>query len=79
MERTVVLFIHTPWRQAHKWPVDHDGLVDFDGHQLSPKDAVDRFLVDYPMFTVLRADVCERIDNPDGARPYRWIQIERFI
>jgi hypothetical protein len=61
--------------------VGADGLVDYDGYRMSPKDALSKFLVDYPMFVVLRAEVCERLDkpNPVVGTSYTWVEIERFV
>jgi hypothetical protein len=79
METLTMLFIHTPWRQAHKWEVNQEGLIDYDGSMLSPLEVYQRFSVDYPNFKVLRAEVCQRIPAPENSeRPYRWVDLERF-
>lgn len=78
MENLTQLFIHTPWRQAHKWDIGDDGLCEYNESRLTPREVYERFIVDFPMFKVLRAEVCSRIDNPDGPRDYRWVSLERF-
>lgn len=78
MQNLTVFFIFTPWRQSHKWEVGEDGLVDYNGSRISPREAYQRFQIDYPMFEINRAEVCERIDSPDGPRDYTWISLERF-
>lgn len=79
MEEIRVFFIVTPWRQAHKWAVGDDGLIEYRDERITPREASERFPTDYPMFSVLRAEVCLRVANPDGPRAYRWIEEERFI
>ena len=78
MENLTQLFIHTPWRQAHRWDVNPDGLVEYNNELLSPANVYQHFIVDYPMFKVLRAEVCERINIEDSHRPYRWVTLERL-
>jgi len=80
MEELTLFSIHTPWRQSHKWDVGDDGLVDYEGERITPREALDRFREDYPMFRILRADVCKRLDEPSEitGRDYTWIQLERF-
>jgi hypothetical protein len=60
---------------GHNVPLIKD---DFGIRKLTPKECFDRFLVDYPMFNVLRAEVCQRISTPDGPKEYRWVDIERY-
>jgi hypothetical protein len=70
------LFLHTRWRQSHKWDVV-DGMVNYGDRLITPREAYESFLVDFPMFDVLRAEVCERLDV-EGPRSYRWITLERL-
>jgi hypothetical protein len=71
-------FIHTRWRaQSHQWDVV-DGMVEYRGEITTPREVCERFPSDYPMFEVMRAEVCERIDV-DGPRPYSWVEVERFV
>jgi hypothetical protein len=81
METLTLLFIHTAWRvQSHQWSVNDDGLVEYRGQLIEPREAYNRFLVDYPMFKVVRAEVCTRVENnePDTIHQYRWITLELF-
>jgi len=78
MEHLTQLFIHTPWRQAHKWDINGDGLVEYNDELLSPVEVYHRFLVDYPMFNVLRAEVYQRIITPNGPKDYNWVTVELF-
>jgi hypothetical protein len=75
----ITLFIHTRWRaQSHKWDVNSDGMVEYDGRLLTPREVYENFLIDYPMFDVLRVEVCQRFDDGEGPRPYRWVSLERL-
>lgn len=81
METLTQLFICTPWRaQAHKWDVDEEGLVMYRDQRVTPRFVVENFESDYPMFRMIRAEVCRREVNPDpeAERPYMWITLERF-
>lgn len=79
MENLTVLFLHTQHRaQSHQFVVGEDGLVDYNSSRITPRECFDRFLVDYPMFNVLRAEVCQRISTPDGPKEYTWVDIERY-
>ena len=78
MENLTQFFIHTPWRQAHKWDIDENGLVDYDGVKLTPREAYEDFKTNFTMFTILRAEVCERTTIDSTERPYRWLSLERF-
>ena len=79
MEELTILFIHTQWRaQSHQWVVGDDGLVEYRGERVLPQIVHDRFPIDYPMFNVLRTEVCRRINVSDGHRPYAWVDVERF-
>jgi len=80
MEPLTLLSICTPWRQSHKWEVGEDGLVDYNGQRVTPRYVVENFENDYPTFTMVRAEVMERIDNPDpnASRSYTWVTLERF-
>ena len=79
MEELTLFSICTPWRQAHKWDVNEDGLVNFDGSMITPREALERFLVEYPMFKVLRADVCKRTPEQNGIYSYTWTELERLL
>jgi hypothetical protein len=79
MKRMRVLFILTPWRQAHRWELNEDGLVLYQDEWVTPREVAGRFVEDFPMFNVIKAEVCERIDNEEGDRPFRWVDLERFI
>jgi len=59
--------------------VNEDGLVDFFGDMITPREAYDRFIVEYPMFTALRADVGVRTMVPNGIYSYTWNEVERFL
>ena len=78
MENLTQLFIHTPWRQAHRWDIDENGLVDYDGVILTPREAYEDFKINYTMFDILCAEVCERITIEDSEKPYRWVTLERL-
>ena len=80
MEEITTFFIYTPWIPAHKFNVDSDGLVEYRGNLTTPRDVFENFEIDYPMFTIVRAEVCRRIMNPDpeAERPYMWVDVERF-
>lgn len=78
MEEYILFSICTPWRQSHKWEVV-DGLVDFDGDMITPKEALERFLVEYPIFKVLRAGISRRRNIPNGEHSYTWDEIERLM
>jgi hypothetical protein len=80
MENVKVLFIATPWRaQSHRWELNNDGLVEYNDELITPKEVADRFESDYPMFKILRAEVCERIVNTGDGKPFQWIELERFV
>jgi len=78
MEEYILFSICTPHRQSHKWEVV-DGLVDFDGDMITPREALERFLVEHSMFMVLRADISRRRDIPNGEHSYTWDEIERLM
>lgn len=80
MEELTTLFIYTPWRQSHKWSVDSEGLVEYRGNLVTPREVYENFETDYPMFSICRAEISRRIDNPDSSadRPYMWVELERF-
>ena len=78
VEEYILFSICTPHRQSHKWEVI-DGLVDFDGDMITPSEALERFLVEYSMFTVVRADVSRRRMIPNGVYAYTWDEIERLM
>lgn len=80
MEQLTQLFISTPWRVSHKWEVGEDGLVEYRGNRVTPRFVYENFENDYPMFTIVRAEVCTRLINPDpeAERPYMWVTDERF-
>ena len=79
MEEYILFSICTPHRQSHKWEVNESGLVDFDGDMITPREALERFLVEYSMFTVWRADISRRRDIPNGEHSYTWDEIERLM
>jgi hypothetical protein len=79
MENLTVLFFHTQYRaQSHQFIIGDDGLVNYGSIRITPRECFERFLVDYPMFNVLRAEVCQRISTPDGPKEYRWVDIDRY-
>ena len=78
MEQLIQLFIHTSHRQAHKWDIGDDGLVDYDGVFLTPQEAYEDFKINFTMFNILCAEVCERINIENSERPYKWITLERL-
>ena len=80
MEELTTFFIYTAWIPSHKWDVDSNGLIDYNGSLISPRELYGRFEADYPMFTIIRAEVCRRIinSNPEAERPYMWVDVERF-
>lgn len=73
--------ICTPHRNSHKWDVGPDGLVEYGEVRITPREALERFLVEYPMFTVIRADVCQRLTQPSDVtgRDYTWVELERLM
>ena len=80
MEEITTFFIYTPWRTSHKFPVNSDGLVEYRDRLTTPREIYENFEVDYPMFEIVRAEVCRRVNNPDpeAERPYMWEDVERF-
>ena len=78
MEELTQLFIATPWRTSHKWTVGEDGLVEYRGERVTPRFVYENFETDYPMFKILRAEVCRRINVEGAERPYAWVDVERF-
>lgn len=79
MENLTVLFLHTQHRaQSHQFMVDSDGLVTYNSVRLTPIECFNRFIIDYPMFNVLRAEVCQRIITPNGPKDYNWVTLELF-
>ena len=73
-----VLLLDTRWRaQAHRFELGDDGLVDYRDVRVTPLECYTRFIIDYPMFEVVRATVCIR-ENIDGPKPYRWVELKRF-
>lgn len=78
MEQLIQLFIHTPWRQAHKWDMVEDGLFSYDGINLTASEIYSDFKRKYTMFNILCAEVCERITIGDSEKPYKWITLERL-
>lgn len=79
MDELLLFSICTPHRQAHKWEINAEGLVDFFGNMITPHEAFERFLVEYPMFKVIRADITKRLDVPNGEYAYTWIDVERLF
>ena len=80
MEELTQLFICTAWRPSHRWTVDEDGLVEYEGQRVEPRYVYENFENDFPMFKIIRAEICKRTINPDpdSQRPYTWVEIERF-
>ena len=79
MENLTVLFLHTQHRaQSHQFIVGDDGLVEYHSSRITPSECVSNFLIDYPMFNVLRAEVCQRISTPEGPKDYKWVDVQRF-
>jgi len=80
MEELTTFFIYTPWRTSHKWPVDSNGLVEYRGNHITPREVHEVFESDYPMFKIIRAEVSRRVINPDpeAERPYIWVSLEIF-
>jgi len=78
MEELTQLFINTRWRQAHKWDVGDDGLVEYHDERIQPSELVSRFIIEFPMFDVIRAETCRRENVTDGPKAYRWVTLERF-
>jgi len=80
MEELTTFFISTPWRTSHKFNVDSDGLVEYRGSLITPRKLYENFELDFPMFTIIRAEICRRLVNPDpnAERPYMWVSLERF-
>lgn len=72
------LNIYTPHRSSHRWIIGDDGLVDYRDNRVLPRFVYENFEIDFPMFTILRAEVCERVTVEGESRPYTWIQVERF-
>jgi hypothetical protein len=79
MEDYVLFSICTAWRSAHKWAVNEEGLIDFHGSMITPSEALERFLIEYPMFRVLRADIWKRTSVSNGRFSYTWTEIERLL
>ena len=80
MEELTTFFIYTAWIPSHKWNVDSNGLIDYNGNLVTPREVFENFETDYPMFRIIRAETCRRINNPDpeAERPYMWVSLERF-
>ena len=79
MENLTVLFLHTQYRaQSHQFIVGEDGLVNYNSIRIAPRDCFQLFLVDYPMFNVIRAEICQRISTPDGPKEYKWVELEKY-
>jgi len=72
------LFIYTPHRPSHRWDVGEDGLVEYRDQRVLPRFVYENFEIDYPMFKILRAEICSRINVEGQERPYAWVDIERF-
>ena len=79
MEEHVLFSIHTLHIPSHKWVLNDEGLVDFRGDLITPREAFERFIVEYPMFTIARADVSVRTMVPNGIYSYTWREVERFL
>ena len=70
MTEIIQFNIYTTHRSSHRWIVDGDGLVEYQGNRVTPRFVYENFEVNHPMFTLLRAEVCRRINA--------WVDIERF-
>lgn len=80
MEDVSVLFIHTAYRvQSHQWVLNENGMVMYNGEEISPIEVYPRFIVDYPMFKVCRVEICRRINTPDAVKDFAWVALERFF
>ena len=81
MEDYILFSICTPHRQSHKWDVNEEGLVDFFGDMITPREAFDRFMIEYAhLFCgVIRASISVRTDVQNGKYAYTWTEIERFL
>ena len=79
MQELTQLYIYTSWIPSHKWDVGDDGLVAYRDSRIPPSEVPLRFIIDYPMFNIIRAEVCQRINVEGGERPYAWIDVERFV
>ena len=79
MEEYILFSICNTIRTSHKWEVNDEGLIDFHSSMITPSEALERFLVEYPMFKMLRADISKRIPVQNGVYSYTWIEIERLF
>lgn len=79
METPRILFVYTRWIPSHQWVIGDDDLVEYRGSRIPPSEVPPRFIVDYPMFDIVRAEVCQRINVEGQSRPYAWIDLERFV
>jgi len=79
MESYTLFMITTLHQPAHKWEVNGDGLIDFFGDMITPYEALERFQVDYNMFTVVRADISIRTPEQNGEYSYTWNELERLF
>lgn len=74
-----VLFINTQWRgESHKWTLNDDGLVAYNGLLVQPDYVVDNFNKDYPMFTTCGIEICKRIINNSSEKPFKWVSIKKY-
>jgi hypothetical protein len=79
MEELTQFFIHTPWRMAHRWDIGDDGLIEYGNNRITPREVYNNFIIDYPMFKILRAEVSTRIERVSNTgHPYSWVTVERF-
>ena len=79
MEEHILFSIHTLHTPAHKWVLNNEGLVDFFGDMITPREAFERFNIEYPMFTAVRADISVRTMVQNGVYAYTWKEVERFL
>jgi len=59
--------------QSNKFLVTEEGLVEYKGEMLSPRDVFDRFTVDTPLLSVIVGEVMTRfIETQPNGKEYRW-------
>ena len=59
--------------QSNKFLVTEEGLVEYRGEMLSPRDVFDRFIVDTPLLSVIVGEVMTRfIETQPNGKEYRW-------
>ena len=59
--------------QSNKFLVTEEGLIEYRGEMLSPRDVFDRFIVDTPLLSVIVGEVMTRfIETQPNGKEYRW-------